>query len=111
MDLMRSTGFFDIPKEKVSKIGDMVKEANIRFQITKDEEVGYGIRLGHTSRTLNLQLPKPIKYDASKFILSGLTIDVDYFTMKPIESGNVKAHELIKKNSRDMEPLINGLFR
>lgn len=111
LDLLQRTGFFNIPKEKVSQIGDTVKEANIRFQITRDEEVGYGIRLGHVNRTLNLQLPKPIKYDASKFILSGLAIDVDCFTMKPVESGNVKAHELIKKNSRDMETMINGLFR
>lgn len=111
LDLMRKTGFFGSPGEKVSKIGDTVKEANIRFQITRDGEVGYGIRFGHVNRTLNLQLPKPIKYDASKFILSGLTIDVDYFTLKPVESGNVKAHELIKKNSKEMEPLITGLFK
>lgn len=111
VDLMRTTGFFGTPKDKVSKIGDTVKEPNVRFQITRDGEVGYGIRFGYVNRSLNLQLPKPITYNASKFILSGLTIDIDYFTLKPVDSGNVKAHELIKKNSREMEPLITGLFR
>jgi hypothetical protein len=109
--LMHNTGFFNIPNDKVSLIGDTVKNPNVRFQISRNGEVGYGISLGHVGRTLNIQLPKPIKYDAGKFILSGLAIDVDFFTMKPIESGNVKAHELIKKNSKDMESLIPGLFK
>lgn len=111
LDLMNKTGFFNVPSEKVSHIGDTVKNANVRFQVTRGGEVGYGISLGHVGRTLNIQLPKPIKYDAGKFILSGLAIDVDFYTMKPIESGNVKAHELIKKNSKDMESLIHGLFK
>lgn len=111
LNLIQKTGFFNIPAEKVSLMGDTVKNVNVRFQITRGAEVGYGISLGHVGRTLNIQLPKPIKYDAGKFILSGLAIDVDFFTMKPIESGNVKAHELIKKNSKDMESLIPGLFK
>lgn len=111
LDLMHKTGFFNVPSEKVAHIGDSVKNANVRFHITRGGEVGYGISLGHVGRTLNIQLPKPIKYDAGKFILSGLAIDVDFYTMKPIESGNVKAHELIKKNSKDMESLIPGLFK
>ncbi|MBI5633363.1 MAG: hypothetical protein HZA15_07800 [Nitrospirae bacterium] len=112
LELMKNTGFFNIPQEKVSQMGDTLKSANIKFQITRDDEVGYGISLGHVNRTLNLlQLPKPIKYDASKFILSGLAVDVDFYTMKPVDSGNVKAHELIKKNIKDMESLISGLLK
>lgn len=109
--LLQRTGFFNVPSDKISHIGDTVKSPHIRFHIIKKGEIGYGINLEYQSRSVNLQLPKPIKYDASKLILSGLLIDVDFYTLKPIESGNVKSHELIKKNLNDMEPLITGFFR
>ncbi len=109
--LMSKTGFFNFPSEKVSQIGDAVKNAKMTFQVYRDEEVSYVFNISHVNRTLNIRLPKPIKYDAGNFILSGLVIDVDFSTLKPIESGNVKAHDLIKKNSKDMESLIVGLFR
>ena len=98
LDYIRKTGFLAIPPEKVAHIGDTVKNAGVRFQITRDGEVCYTVNLAHVSRKLDLQLPKPIKHDTGTFIFSGLSIDIDFFTMKPIESGNVKAHDLIRKN-------------
>lgn len=109
--LMSKTGFLNFPSEKVSQIGDTVKNAKMTFQISRGGEVSYGFSISHVNRSLNIQMPKPIKYDVGNFILSGLLIDIDFFTLKPIESGNVKAHDLIKKNSRDMESLIVRLFR
>lgn len=110
-ELILKTGFFNAQNDKISGIGDTVKNARVGFQISRDDEVAYGINLAHVGRTLDVQLPKPVKYNTDKFILSGLAIDVDFFTMKPIERGNVKAHELVKKNARDMETLIPGLFK
>lgn len=109
--LMHKTGFFNIHSEKLSQIGDTLKDATVKFRIIRNDEIGYGINLGHVNREVNIQLPKPIKYDASKYITSGLVIDVDFHTLKPIEIGNVKTHELIRKNSQDMESLISGLFK
>jgi hypothetical protein len=111
LDLILRTGFFAIPQGKVSNVGDSVKSPAVRFQIIKGDDMGYGIRLEHTNRTLNIQLPKPIKVDRTKFITSGLMVDIDFYTLKPIECGNVRVHELIKKNHREMELLITGLFR
>lgn len=111
LELMKKTGFLNFPEEKVSLMGDAVKTANVSFQIIKDGTVGYSIRMGHAVKNLNVQVPFPIKYNDEALIRSGLSINVDSFTLNPIGASNIKAHTLIKKNFKDMEPLITGIFK
>ncbi len=108
--LLKQTGFFNIPENKFKKIGDTLKEPQVKFVITKSDEKGYIFNLQHVERKLNIALPKPVKADISEFISMALSIDVDFYTIKPVEESIVRPSELIKKNRSDIEFLLQELF-
>jgi len=66
--------------------------------------------MAYVNRKLEINVPKPIKYDASGFITNGLLIDIDFHTLKPVEGGNVKVYELLKKNKKDIEHFVGELL-
>ena len=108
--LLEKTGFFSIPEDKFKKIGTSLKNPVVKFTAEKDNDVGYTFNMAHVSRKLEIKVPKPIKYDASAFITDGLLVDIDFHTLKPVEGGNIRVHELLKKNKKDIEYLIGELL-
>lgn len=112
VDLLKKTGFFAVPEDKKSKIGDTLKDPVVRFTIVKGDEIGYRFNMAYFSRRLEFKLPRPIKskVDMSQFAEAGLMIDIDCHTLKPVEAGNIKTSELIRKNKKDIEYIIKNLF-
>jgi hypothetical protein len=108
--LLKQAGLFNVPDNILTKAGDTLKDPQVKFVITKDEEKGYIFNLAYVDRQLQLRVPKPIKVDKSSFITSGLSIDIDSYTIKPVDCAILKSHELIKKNKKDIEFLIKEIF-
>ena len=108
--LLQKTGFFSIPEDKFKKIGTSLKNPAVKFTAEKDNDVGYTFNMAHVSRKLEIKVPKPITYDASAFITNGFLVDIDFHTLKPVEGGNVRVHELLKKNKKDIEYFIGELL-
>lgn len=112
-ELLKRTGFFSVPEEKKAKIGATLKDPAVKFTIERDDGVGYIVNIAYFSRKYEIALPKPIvvKYDLSKFSETGLTIDIDYHTLKPVDRGALVVSELLKTNKKNIEFIINELFR
>lgn len=108
--LLKKTGFFSIPEDKFKNIGTSLKNPVVKFTAVRDDDIGYTFNMAHVSRKLEIKVPKPIKYDASAFITDGLLVDIDFHTLKPVEGGNVRVHELLKKNKKDIEYFIGELL-
>lgn len=108
--LLEKTGFFSIPEDKFKKIGTSLNNPGVKFTAVRDNDVDYTFNMAHVSRKLEIKVPKPIKYDASAFITDGLLVDIDFHTLKPVEGGNIRVHELLKKNKKDIEYLIGELL-
>ena len=108
--LLEKSGFFSIPEDKFKKIGTLLKNPVVKFTAEKGNDVGYTFNMAHVSRKLEIKVPKPIKYDASAFITDGLLLDIDFHTLKPVEGGNVRVNELLKKNKKDIEYFIGELL-
>jgi hypothetical protein len=109
-ELISKTGLFTIPDKKLAIFGDKVTNSQFKFTATKDDEIGYNINISHLSRKIDMQIPKCIKYDASAYTLEGLLIDIDYHPLKPFDVGNFRGNDLVKKNKKDMEYIIKGLW-
>lgn len=107
---LEKTGFFSIPAGKFEKIGTSLDDPGVKFTATRDNDIGYTFNMAHVSRKLEIKVPKPIKYDASAFITDGLLVDIDFHALKPVDGGNVRVHELLKKNKKDIEYFIGELL-
>lgn len=110
IELLKKTGFFNIPTDKVVKIGNMLKEPHLKFVVTKDDEKGYIFNLTYLERTINLKLPKIVKADVSGLITKAFLIDIDYYTLKPVDCSIVRPLDLLKKNKSDIDYLIKEIF-
>ena len=108
--LLQKTGFFSIPADKFAKIGTSLNNPAIKFTAMRNDDIGYTFNMAHVSRNLEMKVPKSIKYDASAFITNGLLVDIDFHTLKPVDGGNVRVHELLKKNKKDIEYFIGELL-
>ena len=108
--LLQKTGFFSIPADKFAKIGTSLKNPIIKFTALRDDDIGYTFNMAHVSRNMEIKVPKLIKYDTSAFITNGLLVDIDFHTLKPVEGGNVRVQELLKKNKKDIEYFIGDLL-
>lgn len=108
--LLEKTGFFSIPAGKFEEIGTSLDNPGVKFTTKRDNDIGYTFNMAHVSRKLEIKVPKPIKYDASAFITDGLLVDIDFHTLKQAEVGNIRVHELLKKNKKDIEYLIGELL-
>jgi hypothetical protein len=111
IDLLKKTGFFNIPQEKLSVIGDRLKDPHVKIVITKGEEIGYIFNLTHVERKVEISLPKFIKYDTSGFISTALSIDVDFYTIKPVDLSILRCKELIEKTDKNIRHIIKALFQ
>ena len=109
--LLNRAGILNISSDKIARIGNTLKSPGVKFTITREDGTGYNFNLAQIGRKLEIQVPKPVKYDMSRFITNGLLMDVDFHTLKPVEYGNVKCLELIKKNKKDIEYILKELFR
>lgn len=107
---MKNLGCFSDLDKKTEKFGEIIKDPQIKFTINKGEEKGYIVNVHHQERELTITLPKFVKYDDSQFLSKVLKIDVDFFTIKPVDCSIVKSSELIQKNSREIKYLIKELF-
>jgi hypothetical protein len=108
---LKKMGLLNIPTDKLDLIGDTVKEPHVKFIVTKGDEIGYIFNLSYVSRKIEIKVPRVVKYDVSGFVNMGLSIDVDFFTMKPFELSNLKCKELIEKNEKNIRYMISRLFQ
>ncbi len=111
IELLKKTGFFNVPVVKLSKLGTSVQEPRIKFIINKDNDISYIFNLAYIKRELELKLPKPIVADTSKFISTGLIIDIDCCTLKPVDLSILNCGELIRTNERNFDFMLTELFK
>ena len=111
-ELLKKTGFFNVSEEKKSKIGATLKDPGVKFTIVRDDGIGYIVNIAYFNRKYEVKLPKPVtaKYDMTKFSETGLTIDIDYHTLKPVDRGALVVSDLLKKNKKNIEFIIKELF-
>jgi hypothetical protein len=110
ISLLKKTGFFNVPEDRLEKIGTSLKDPVIKFTVERGDDIGYIFNMAHLNRKLDIKVPKPVKYDDSAFVSKGLLVDVDFFTIKPVDAGNVRVHDLLKKNKKDIEYFIGDLL-
>lgn len=108
-DIVRSTGLLDISKEKMEPFGDKMIEPRVRF-VVQNDDIGYTFNLSAISRKLNVNLPKPIGVDTSKFISNAVMIDVDYFTRKPVDLSVIDFGDLIDTVQKNFKYNLTKLF-
>src|SRR3990172_11706685 len=108
-EIFMAAELFKIPEEKLSIFGKTFKEPEVKF-VSIDEDVGYIVRLSTTSRAFEVP-PKPLKIDSSKLIEIGILIDIDHFTLKPVDLSILNCHDLIKTNEHRLSKMIPTLFR
>jgi len=110
-EIFRAAGLFTIPEEKLSKFGKTFKEPAVRFVTAdEDEEISYIVRVDAISRVFGVPR-KPLKLDSSKLIETGISVDIDYFTLKPVDLSMLNCDELIKANERHLSKKIPELFK
>ena len=108
-EIFKAAVLFTIPEEKVSIFGKTFKEPEVKF-VTVDEDIGYIVRLSTTSRVFK-EPPKPLKIDSSKLITMGILVDIDYFTLKPVDLSMLNCDDLIKSNEHRLSKMIPTLFK
>ena len=110
IEFLRKTGFFSVSDEKVQKVGNAIINPTLRFTVTQDDDIGYIFNFKYSDRKIQFQIPKPIKYDASQFVPRGLSLDVDYYTMKAVDLSILRCDDLIKKNKKNIEYFFTDFF-
>ncbi len=108
-DIVRKTGLLSISEEKIKLFGDTLEEPCIQFRI-QDEDVGYRFNVQALSRKLELQLPKPIEVDSSKFVKHAVLVDVDYFTRKSVDLSITDFEEIINQVQKSLRYSLGKLF-
>ena len=62
------------------------------------------------NRKIELKVPKPVKVDTSDFANRVLSLDVDFFTQKPVALSIFNAGDLLKNNKNNIEEYFKILF-
>lgn len=108
-DMVRSTGLLNISEEKINLFGDSLEEPGIQFRI-QDEDIAYRFNIQALSRKLELELPKPIEADSSKFVENAVLIDVDYFTRKSVDLSITDFEEIINQVQKSLRYNLRKLL-
>jgi len=101
-DIVKNTGLLNVSKDKIKLFGDDLNEPQIQFKI-QNEDIGYTFNISAISRKLNVELPKPLKVDSSKFITDAVLIDVDYFTRKTVDLSLTDFADLISTVQKNLK--------
>jgi len=109
-DLLINTKIFSLNQQKVQYLGKNIKEMGITISSHSDE-VGCKLNLRSEDRKLAVEIvpPYPAKIETPWFKPLALTLDIDYFTIKPVGYGILKSSELIKTNFHKLKLLIKSL--
>ncbi len=111
MDLLKNAGFMNCSDEKIKEIGDHIKEPSVKFVITKSDDIGHTFNFRYLDRKLELKIPRPVKFDTSQFINKVLSLDVDFYTQKPVDLAILNAKDLTKNNKRNIEKYFKIFFQ
>lgn len=111
-EIFRGAELFTIPDEKLSIFGKTFKEPEVKF-VSNDEDggIGYIVRLATISRVFEVPRNKPLKIEFSKHSQTGILIDIDYFTLKPVDLSILNCDDLIKSNEHRLSKMIPTLFK
>ncbi|MCH8292427.1 hypothetical protein IH992_15150 [Candidatus Poribacteria bacterium] len=96
--LLVDRGLFNI-SSKMENLGKKISEPNIKFLIEKND-ISITVRIGYVKRELEFSVPKPLKVDESAFIKQGISVDLDFFTTKPVDRGILNVADLITTHQR-----------
>lgn len=103
---------FTIPEEKLSIFGKDFIEPEVKFVATdEDEGIGYIVKVATTKRVFEVSRNKPLKIEYSKLNQTGILIDIDYFTSKPVDLSILNCDDLIKLNEHRLSKMIPTLFK
>jgi hypothetical protein len=108
-DIIKSIKLLSLSDDKIKSFGDNLSEPRIGFKI-QNEDVGYTFNISSISRTLNVELPKPLKVDSSKFITDAVVIDVDYFTRKSVDLSLTDFADLINIVQKNLKHNLTKLL-
>jgi len=106
--LLVDRGLFNI-SSKMENLGKKISEPNIKFLIEKDD-ISITVRIGYVKRELEFSVPKPLKVDESAFIKQGISVDLDFFTTKPVDRGILNVADLITTHQKSSRNLIKTLL-
>ncbi|MBF0606157.1 MAG: hypothetical protein HQL61_01225 [Magnetococcales bacterium] len=95
----------NIPETVTNKLGNSAKHQAVKFTIDRDESFGYNFSFAYTKRD-DSHL-KSQGFDTSKITTEGIVFDIDIFTTKAVLLSTLKCSELIRKNIKDYEFLVN----
>lgn len=108
-NIVKRTGLLNLSDEKIKLFGDTLDNPKIGFKI-QNEDVGYTFNLSSFSRSLNLELPKPLKIESSKFIKDGVLIDIDYFTRKTVDIAMVDFEDIVDMVQKNLKYNLTKLI-
>ena len=108
-NIVKRTGLLNLSDEKIKLFGDTLDNPKIGFKI-QNEDVGYTFNLSSFSRSLNLELPKTLKIESSKFIKDGVLIDIDYFTRKTVDIAMVDFEDIVDMVQKNLKYNLTKLI-
>ena len=109
VELLSRTGFFGRPQGKLKNFGANLIEPDLKFVI-HDGEIGIIVKLETTKRKVTITVPPPVTVDTSAYVLGGLTIDLDRYTLKPVERSTIHLDEWLAVTERNFKKAITELF-
>lgn len=96
-----------VPGEALKPFGGHLKQTQLFLRI-EDQDRGYAITSASVSRNVTARIPRPFSLDTSKFHRYGVTLDVDCYTNKIVESTAFVPNEFIRATQRTLE---DNLFK
>jgi hypothetical protein len=104
--IFSKSGLMNIPEAVTAHITGKATKQEIKFTLEREDSFGYNFCFAQFGRSVNIELPKSLTLDASKFISKGIMFDIDMFTLKPVERSTLSCSELLRKNVKDYEFLV-----
>ena len=110
-NIIIENGPFSIDKGKLAYLGDEFTQPEFKV-VMSDEEIGHTLRINSIFDREKEIEKRPFKIDTPEFAQkNGIQIDIDFFTKKEIDLSGLVCSELIHKNRRYNQKLVQTIFK
>ena len=107
--LLTETGLITVP-DKIASLGESVSWPHIRFTIHRGD-ISIKTQVGYFERQYQLPvLPLGARIDTSEMIFRGVSVDLDFFTVKAVDLGVFDVNEFISTKERSSRKMIDTFF-
>lgn len=109
--VLSEAGLLAIPDRVVKLYGKKLSPLNVGFRVSDEEDnIIFRLQFSYIERNLDITLPKGVAVDDSKFIKTGILIDIDKYTDRLFEASLLDSGKLIKDNKKQIIKKLSGLF-